>query len=97
MTPAAPLPELAFLRTEKSGDVLVEVHVVPNAARTQAAGLHGEFGRQALRLRLQAPPVDGKANAELIGLVAREFGCAKSAIEIATGAGARIKRVRIPG
>ena len=45
--------------------------------------------------QLKSPPVDGKANAELIGLVAREFGCAKSAVEIASGAGARIKRVRI--
>ncbi|HET7125812.1 MAG TPA: DUF167 domain-containing protein [Lysobacter sp.] len=46
---------------------------------------------------LKSPSVDGKANAELIVLVAREFGCAKSAVEIATGAGARIKRVRIAG
>ena len=45
--------------------------------------------------QLKSAPVDGKANAELIGLVAREFGCAKSAVEIASGAGARIKRVRI--
>jgi uncharacterized protein YggU (UPF0235/DUF167 family) len=47
--------------------------------------------------QLKSPPVDGKANAELVALVAREFGCAKSAVEIATGAGARIKRVRVPG
>ena len=45
--------------------------------------------------QLKSPPVDGKANADLIALVAREFGCAKSAVEIASGAGARIKRVRI--
>jgi len=47
--------------------------------------------------RLRSPPVDGKANAELVALVAREFGCTKSAVGIATGAGARIKRVRIAG
>ena len=47
--------------------------------------------------QLKSPPVDGKANAELIALIAREFGCTKSAVDIATGAGARIKRVRIPG
>ena len=47
--------------------------------------------------QLKSPPVDGKANAELVALVAREFGCAKSAVEIASGAGARIKRVRIAG
>ena len=67
------------------------VHATPGAKRTEAAGAHGD----ALRVRLGAPPVDGKANAELIALVAREFGCAKSAVDIATGAGARIKRVRI--
>ena len=47
--------------------------------------------------QLKSPPVDGKANAELVALVARAFGCTKSAVEIATGAGARIKRVRITG
>ena len=46
--------------------------------------------------QLKSPPVDGKANEELIELVARHFGCAKSAISIKTGAGARLKRVTIP-
>ena len=45
--------------------------------------------------KLKSPPVDGKANAELIGLVARHFGCAKSAVSIKSGASARTKRVRI--
>jgi len=39
--------------------------------------------------------VDGKANAELIALVARHFGCAKASVRITAGAGTRIKRVRI--
>ena len=46
--------------------------------------------------QLKSPPVDGKANAELIALVAREFGCAKSAIAIKTGAGSKLKRVVVP-
>ncbi len=46
--------------------------------------------------QLKSPPVDGKANAELIGLVARHFGCTKSAVTIKAGAGGRIKRVTIP-
>ena len=45
--------------------------------------------------QLKSPPVDGKANAELLALIAREFACAKSAVTIASGAGARVKRVRI--
>jgi len=47
------------------------------------------------RAALKAPPVDGKANAELIALVARHFGCAKASVRITAGAGTRIKRVRI--
>jgi uncharacterized protein (TIGR00251 family) len=69
------------------------VKVKPNARRSS-------LERQAdgsWLAQLKSPPVDGKANAELIALVAREFGCVKSAVEIATGAGARIKRVRIAG
>jgi uncharacterized protein YggU (UPF0235/DUF167 family) len=44
---------------------------------------------------LKAPPVDGKANAELIALVARHFGCAKSAVAIHSGGGSRFKRVKV--
>ena len=45
--------------------------------------------------RLKAPPVDGKANAELIELVARRFACARSAVTIKAGAGSRTKLVKI--
>lgn len=45
--------------------------------------------------RLKAPPVDGKANAELIELVARRFGCPRSAVSIKSGAGSRTKLVKI--
>ena len=46
--------------------------------------------------QLKSPPVDGKANAELIGLVAREFGCTKSSVTIKAGAGSKLKRVIVP-
>jgi uncharacterized protein (TIGR00251 family) len=45
--------------------------------------------------RLKSPPVDGKANKELIGLVAKQFGCAKSAVTIRSGAAGRMKLVRV--
>ena len=45
--------------------------------------------------RLKSPPVDGKANEELIALIARRFACAKSAVSIRSGASARVKLVRI--
>lgn len=46
--------------------------------------------------QLKSPPVDGKANAELIALVAREFGCSKSSVAIKAGAGGKFKRVVVP-
>lgn len=45
--------------------------------------------------QLKSPPVDGQANAELVALVAREFGCAKSAVSITAGASSKLKRVVI--
>ena len=45
--------------------------------------------------QLKAPPVDGKANAELINLIARHFACAKSAVTIKSGAAGRLKRVQV--
>jgi uncharacterized protein (TIGR00251 family) len=45
--------------------------------------------------RLKSPPVDGKANAELIELVARHFGCRKADVTIRSGAGGRMKLVQI--
>ena len=44
---------------------------------------------------LKAPPVDGKANAELIALVARQFGQPKSRVSIRRGASGRLKQVTI--
>jgi len=47
--------------------------------------------------RLRSPPVDGKANAELIALIAGHFGCSRSCVSVVSGATARLKRVRISG
>ncbi len=70
---------------------LIDVKVKPNS-RTSSLEPAGDGSWLA---QLKSPPVDGKANAELIGLVARHFGCAMSAVSIKSGASARTKRVRI--
>ena len=49
------------------------------------------------RAQLKSAPVNGKANEELIALVAAHFGCPKSAVSIKSGASSRLKRVRIEG
>lgn len=45
--------------------------------------------------KLKAPPVDGKANAELVDLVAQRFQCPKSAVSIKSGASGRMKLVKV--
>src|SRR4051812_20613679 len=47
--------------------------------------------------QIKSPPIDGKSNDELLALVARHFGCRKSAVSLKSGASARTKLVRIEG
>ena len=69
----------------------LQLKVKPNA-RTQSLS-EGEDG--VWMAQLKSPPVDGKANAELIALIADQFGCRKSDITIKAGASSRMKRVTI--
>jgi uncharacterized protein (TIGR00251 family) len=71
---------------------VIEVKVKPGSSRSRLEGPDAD-GRWTAWLH--APPVDGRANAELIALVAEHFDCAKSEISIQSGAGARIKRLQI--
>ena len=50
---------------DEAGGLVLALHVQPGAARSEVAGVHGEGREARLRIRLAAPPVDGKANAEL--------------------------------
>ena len=65
----------------------LSIHATPGAKRTEAAGAHGD----ALRVRLGAPPVDGKANAALIDWAAAAFGVPKKQVELLHGAAGRQK------
>jgi uncharacterized protein len=47
--------------------------------------------------QLKSPPIDGKANAELLALVASHFGCRKSAVSLKSGSSSRSKLIRIEG
>jgi uncharacterized protein (TIGR00251 family) len=65
--------------------------VAPQAKRTGADGLHDG----ALRVRLAAPPVDGKANAQLLAWLAAELGCPRRDLSLLRGDTARRKWVEI--
>lgn len=62
--------------------------------RAKVSSLTQEADGQWLA-KLKAAPVDGKANRELIALVARQFGCPKAAVSIRSGASGRLKLVRV--
>lgn len=75
----------------EDGALTLQVHVQPGAARSGWAGLHGP----ALKLRVAAPAVDGKANRACIDFLARAAGVSRQAVQILSGERARDKRVRI--
>lgn len=72
---------------------VIQVKVKPRARESALQPL--EDGSYLATLK--SPPVDGEANAELVALIARHFGVARSAVQIKTGAGARLKRLAIDG
>jgi uncharacterized protein (TIGR00251 family) len=74
-------------------DWLLAVRVQPGASRAEVVG---EYGEQ-LRIRLQAPPVDGKANAALVSFVADQLGLPRSAVSVVRGQSSRSKVLRITG
>jgi uncharacterized protein len=75
------------------GGVELDVLVVPRSSRNKIVGEHE--GR--LKIQLNAPPVDGEANAALVELLAKTFGLKKRDVEIVSGETGRRKRVRLNG
>jgi len=76
-------------------DVVLMLHVQPGAKRTEVAGIHGEGGAARLKIRLAAPPVEGKANAELLRFLASAFGVGQRAVLLLRGESSRQKTVLI--
>ncbi len=83
MTPVTGLP----------GGTRLTVHVQPRAARTEVVGLHGD----AIKIRLQAPPVDGAANQALCQFVAERLGLPARTIELLSGTTSRRKVLWVEG
>ena len=85
-----PAPSWPCVRAVEHG-VVLDVSVVPGASRTEPVGLHDD----ALRVRLAAPPVDGKANHALLDWLAKELGCPRRHVVLLRGATSRRKQVAI--
>ena len=71
--------------------IVLTLHVQPGAKRTEVAGTHGD----SLKIRLAAPPVDGRANAELLRYLAHAFGVPQRNAMLVRGDSSRQKIVRI--
>jgi uncharacterized protein (TIGR00251 family) len=71
--------------------VILSVRVKPNSQRSSLT----QEADGSWRAQLKARPVDGKANAELVALIADHFRCSKAAVTIKSGASGRIKLVRV--
>ena len=79
---------------QASGDaVIVTIHAQPSAKSAGVAGPHGD----ALKVRVSAPPVDGKANQALAEFLARSLGIPPSQVSLLSGDSSRRKRFRLEG
>jgi uncharacterized protein (TIGR00251 family) len=81
----------AIYRLEDGSGIIVRLHVQPQASKTELTGLYGD----RLKIRVQAKPVEGAANAAVCEFLARTAGVAPSQVELIRGATGRDKDVRI--
>lgn len=86
-------PDALRLTQTKAGAVRIPVRVTTRGARSSIAGtLHG-----MLAVRLHAPPVDGRANEELVALLAAALGATRADVRLVAGHRARIKGLEVTG
>ena len=73
-------------------EVYLRVKVKPNSAKSEIGELMSD---ETIKINIAAPPVKGKANQELMKFLAREFKVDKNNIKIISGAGERVKLIKI--
>jgi uncharacterized protein (TIGR00251 family) len=82
-----------MIQATPDGGIVINVRVIPRAGRSGVAGTRGE----ALLVRVNAPPVAGAANRELVEVIAAALAVPKSAVSVVGGELGRDKRVRVAG
>ncbi len=75
--------------TEKEGGCIFRVRVAPGGRKDAIVGKHGD----AIKIRLQAPPVEGKANRALCEFLAQQLSVSRQDVEVISGQASRWKRV----
>ncbi|HUV68019.1 MAG TPA: DUF167 domain-containing protein [Terracidiphilus sp.] len=85
-----------MLRSAQGG-VTVAVRAQPGAKKTAIVGVYGEGAAAQLKIAVQAPPVEGRANSALIEFLADKFDVAKSYVELVSGELSRSKVFLVRG
>ena len=76
--------------------MLIALHIVPKASTSEILGwVAAADGKKALKVRVAAPPEDGKANKELLKFLAKTWGVKTSDLELVSGEQSRHKRLKI--
>ncbi len=75
----------------EAGDLILALRVQPNAKRDEIVGPQGD----RLRVRISAPPQDGRANAHLVRYLAAVFGVSRGQVTLLSGERGRDKRLRV--
>ncbi len=78
---------------EDGTTAILYVHAQPGAGRSEVVGRYGD----ALKVRVAAPPENGRANSAITKLLADQLGLAPSAVQLTSGAAGRTKRFRVVG
>ncbi|MBQ3144593.1 MAG: DUF167 domain-containing protein [Akkermansia sp.] len=76
----------------------IALKVTPGARRNEILGWEEDYPQigRVLRLKIAAPPVEGKANKEIVAFMAKTLGIPKSAVELLHGSTGRIKLIQVP-
>ena len=80
-----------FLSTAEG--VIISLYILPNAPKSEIVGPYNG----ALKIKIKAPPVDGKANDEIVRFLSKKLEISKSKLEILKGDKSRLKKVLIYG
>lgn len=84
-------PDIPFKKSKRG--ITINVKVEPRSPKSEITGVLGN----ALKVRLKSPPVDGRANEELVFLLSKEFGVGKTSVRILKGHKSKNKVVEIEG
>ena len=87
------MSEVSDLYDDSPEGIVLRIHVQPGAGRSAVVGRHGD----ALKVRVAAPPVEGRANEAARSLLAEALGVPESDVELTSGQSSRTKRFRLAG